>query len=195
MVEQEFNGGVYNMKDLNDIDIPFGNSVYQIKTFMAEKTPERQYRNAALQLRQKYIAMKECEFRRKRFEIDIAEIQEKLLSKTNTFETQRLRVDLEEKQFLLDNEIKLIKDCLIEIAVYRQILKTLPKFNREDFEKAEPKYWKNRLISDAEREVVGTGTVGPGTLKSLEQVGIVVGRNEKGQIAYQETNENLLEEK
>ena len=194
-MEQEFNGGVYNMKDLNDIDIPFGNSVYQIKTFMAEKTPERQYRNAALQLRQKYIAMKECEFRRKRFEIDIAEIQEKLLSKTNTFETQRLRVDLEEKQFLLDNEIKLIKDCLIEIVVYRQILKTLPKFNREDFEKAEPKYWKNRLISDAEREVVGTGTVGPGTLKSLEQVGVVMGRNEKGQIAYQETNENLLEEK
>ena len=183
------------MKDLNDIDIPFGNSVYQIKTFMAEKTPERQYRNAALQLRQKYIAMKECEFRRKRFEIDIAEIQEKLLSKATTFETQRLRVDLEEKQFLLDNEIKLIKDCLIEIAVYRQILKTLPKFNREDFEKAEPKYWKNRLISDAEREVVGTGMVGPGTLKSLEQVGIVVGRNEKGQIAYQETNENLLEGK
>ena len=183
------------IKDFSDIDIPFGYSVYQIKTLMAKETPERQYRNAALQLRQKIIAMKDCEWRRKRFEIDIAEIQEKLLSKTDTFEGQRLQVDLEEKQFLLGNEIKLIKDCLIEIAVYREILKTLPKFSRQDFEKAEPVYWKNRFLADAKREVIGTGTIGAGTIKGLEQVGIMVGKNKKGQIVCQEINGTLLEEK
>ena len=53
------------------INIPFGNSEYQIKTFTENLTPERKYRFCLLQIDQKERALKECQFRRKKIEIDI----------------------------------------------------------------------------------------------------------------------------
>lgn len=171
-------------------NVPFGNSVYQIQNFTAGKeTPERRYRNCLLQIDQKQRALKECEFRRKRLDIDIAEIKEKMLG-AEKFEKQRLEIDLEEKQFGLDYEIKLIEDCIIEIAAYKAILKDLPEFTREDFEQAEQEYWEKRLLNDARREVTSTGTVSPQTIESLENIGFNIGRNKEGQIIYARKNKD-----
>lgn len=165
-------------------NIPFGNSIFQIVNFTAGKeTPERRYRHCLLQLNQKHRAMKECEFRRRRLNIDIAEINEQIKEATS-FEKQRLEIDLEEKEYNMAAEIKLIEDCVIEIKAYEQILKTLPQFTREEFEQAEQEYWEKRLLEDARREMISTGSVSVQTIESLEDIGLQIGRNEKGQITY-----------
>lgn len=182
---------MYN-DDLEEIkaqfkNVPFGDSVYQINKFnRGQETPERLYRNCLLQLDKKIRALNECKFRRRRIEVDIAELKSKL-HKANSFDKQRHEIDIEEKEYQLDNELKLIEDAFIEVETYRQILKTLPVFTRAEFEKGEEEYWKRRLLGDMQNEVLSIGTVKPDTMKSLGQIGIMVGRNEKGQMAYSDT--------
>ena len=173
-------------------NVPFGMSVFQIKSFnRGQETPERLYRNCLLQLNQKLMALKECQFRRQRYEIDLEEIEEKLKT-AEGFEKRRLEVDREEKIYKLEQEIKLIEDCCIECATHAKILEQLPEFTREQFESAEGTYWESKLLNDLRREVLSIGHVGKDTLESLEQIGVAVGRNEQGQIAY--TKAELLEE-
>lgn len=171
-------------------NVPFGNSVFQIMNFTAGKeTPQRRYRHCLLQLNQKLNALKECEFRRKRYDVDVQELKEKI-NLAKGYEKQRLEIDLEEKQFHLDIEIKLIEDCLIEIKTYKQILENLPEFTREEFEQAEQEYWEKRLLGDARREFIAHRTVTPQTIESLENIGMVVGKNEKGQITYTKASQS-----
>lgn len=171
-------------------NVPFGNSVFQIRNFTnGGETPHRRYRHCLLQLNQKHRAMKECEFRRRRLDIDIAEINERIET-AEGFEKQRLEIDLEEKQYYLTAEIKLIADCAIEIAAYEQILKTLPQFTREEFEQNEQKYWEKRLLENARREMIATNSITTQTIESLEQIGFIIGRNEKGQITYNRRENN-----
>lgn len=173
-------------------NVPFGTSVFQIKKFnRGQETPERLYRNCLLQLNQKLMALKECQFRRQRYEIDLEEIEDKLKT-AEGFEKRRLKVDKEEKTYKLEQEIKLIEDCCIECGAYAKILEQLPEFTRAQFEDAEGTYWQRKLLNDLRREVLSIGHIGKDTLESLEQIGIAVGRNEQGRIAY--TNVKLLEE-
>lgn len=171
--------------------VPFGNSVYQITHFSKKETPERYYRHLLLQLSQKLKALKECEFRRRRINIDLAEISEKLSSATG-FEKERLLIDQEEKEYQLESEKKLIEDALVEIATFEKALSVLPVFTREQFERAEHGYWRQRLLNDAKREFLATGTISVGTLSSLEATGLRIGKNEKGQITYTEVEEDDL---
>lgn len=152
--------------------VPFGNSVFQIQHFVADQhTPERLYRSVLLQYTEKMKTLKLCSFRRRRFEIDIEEAEEKLKSTTG-YDAKRLKIDIEEKQFGLEQELKLIEDCMIELKVYEDIINGLPEFTREEFEKNEPLYWKKRLLHDAELECNATGTLSVGTLQSLDRLGV-----------------------
>ncbi len=173
-------------------NVPFGNSVFQITNFTdGQESPARRYRHCLLQLHGKERTLKECEFRRRKINIDIAELKEKISKKSEgTFKRQRLELKLEKKEFGLDAEIKLIEDCVVEVATYRALLKDLPKFTREEFEENEYVYWEKRLLGDARREITSNGTVSPGVMSSLERMGITVGRNEKGQIAYSKEKVN-----
>jgi len=164
------------------VEIPLGNSIFQIQNFIVTGTSERKLRTCLLQLRQKETALKECVFRRRRYEIDLKELNEKLLVATG-YERERLQIDVEELNFKLDSEIELINDCVIEIAVYRRLMEDLPKATRLDFENAEYEYWKERLLNDARREMTSTGSVSKGTIESLENMGIRVGRDTNNQLA------------
>lgn len=166
--------------------VPFGNSAFQNIHFTAGKEgKERRYRHCLLQINQKLNALQECQFRRQRIEIDICEINEKLLT-AKGFDRERLIVDLEEKEWNLENEIKLIEDALIEMETYKTIIAEMPDITREQFEQAEHKYWRTRLLDDARREFLSSGTVSIGTLASLEATGLVIGKNENGLITYTE---------
>lgn len=167
-------------------NVPFGNSIFQNKVLRKQDTPEREYRNCLLQLRQKQNALTECRFRRQRIEIDIEEIESKLSTCSNEFERRRLLIDKEEKQYQLDNEIKLIEDALIEVKTFESILKSLPKFTREEFERAEFKYWKNRFLQKMNNEVIINGAPSVETVEALRSVGIVISRNEKNQLTITE---------
>jgi len=169
------------------IEVPYSNSMFQIVNFTAgQETPERRYRHCSLQLYQKDKALKECEFNRRRIEIDIAELYEELEENRlsySKFKKERIEVDIEEKEYTLECEDKMIEDCLFEIKVYENILKDLPVFTREEFEKSEGIYWEKRLVNDARREIISTGTVGVGTISSLENIGVAITRNKEGKLA------------
>lgn len=161
-------------------NVPFGNSQFQIVNFIANQdSPERAYRNILLQLSQKLNAMHECSFKRRERELDIKEIDFKLET-AEGIARERLLLDREKAEFYLDNEIKLINDCAIEIATYEKLLSNLPDFSREDFEKSESEYWKTRLIKDAQLDIKSVGTITKGTMQALDQIGIEVKRNDKG---------------
>jgi len=167
--------------------VPFGNSQFQIANFIANQdSPERTYRAALINWDKKNQALKECSFRRKRKEIDIVEIQEKLKT-SEGFEKQRLEIDLEECEYYLEHEIKLIEDCIIEMKTYEAILSKLPDFTREQFELSEINYWRTRLFKTAKKEIEAIGTVKVETRDALEQIGISVNRNNtngKHEITY-----------
>ena len=161
-------------------NVPFGNSVFQIQNFIANQdTPQRSYRHVLLQLDAKIKAMKECSFRRRRKEIDIKEIEEKLKI-AEGYVKERLEIDLEEAQYQMEAEIKLIEDAAIEIAAYEKILEKLGDFTREEFEQAERGYWEVRLLKNAQKEISTRGTVDIGTLNALEQIGVKIERGSDG---------------
>lgn len=169
-------------------NVPFGNSQFQNEKFSSnQETPERKYRHALLQMDQKINALKECEFRRRRLEIDIRELEEKRPTRTG-FELDRIDIDIEEKQWALNNEIKLINDAIIEVGtfykIYKELKAQLPTITRESFEAAECGYWKSRLTNEATREALCDGRVSTGTMQSLLSVDIIVGRDAKGRIAF-----------
>jgi len=182
-------------------ETPYANSMFQLVNFTAgQETPERRYRHCSLQLHQKNKALKECEFSRRRVEIDIAELYEELEENKlsySKFKIERLNIDIEEKEYTLECEEKIIKDCLFEVKVYENILKDLPVFTREEFEASEYGYWEKRLVNDAKREIISTGTVNTGTMSSLENIGVSITRNKEGKLAIsgKESAVNLLKGK
>ena len=159
--------------DINNNDIPYGNSDFQIVNFIVnEITPERALRSCLLNLRQKAIALKESQIRLKRYIIDIDETKEKLAKIENKFEKQRLEVLIEEKTFYLMMEEKLVKDCIREYEVLLACFNKLPKITREEFENKERDYWFNRLRNNAINELKTGGRIEKGTLESLNKMGI-----------------------
>lgn len=183
------------LKELMD-EIPFGNSEFQIKHFVnSQETPERKFRNALLQAKSKIQALEETKYKRDLLEIDLQELEHKLSTETNEFEKRRHQINLSYKKEQLNDQVKLIKDAIYELAAYKQIIDSLPKFTREQFEDAELKYWHQRLLSDAKREYLASGRVEKGTLESLNKVGITVGYDDKRQLAWNIDEKFLLEKK
>ena len=175
------------MKDIQNKmgNVPFGNSQFQIAHFVAnQETPERAYRTILLQLDTKYKAMMESSFRRREIEIDIEDYTLQHISAMTDIERARLDVKLERARYNLDAEIKLIEDCAIEIKTYEALLEKLPEFTHEEFERAELAYWEQKLLSDAGREILTTGTISSGVQHALAQIGHPVVRGAEGQLMY-----------
>lgn len=157
--------------------VPFGNSGFQNMFFTdGQEAPQRRRRHILLQLSKKVQALKACEFRRQRFEIDLEELDEKLgKAREGTWEHRRLKIDRAEKEWGLKSEIHLINDALVEVNTYKAMLEELPPLkDRVEFELAELGYWEKRLTGDLRREMIEKQTVGVGTQKALEQIGIDV---------------------
>ena len=185
-------------------NVPFGNSHFQNSFFTdGQEAPERRYRHVLLQLNKKIQALKACEFRRQRLDLDLEELDEKIdglklteLPGTDiTRSRRRLEIDKAEKEWGLKSELQLIKDAMVEVETYLKMLQGLPKPTRQEFEQGELKYWRQRLEGDARRELVEKSTVGVGTLKALEQIGIVPeGRNDKGQLVLNDAGYKTMED-
>lgn len=168
--------------------VPFGNSQFQIEFMSAnQETPERKFRHVLLQMNQKLNTLQSCKYNRERLEIDIKELEAKTKMQKG-FELARTEVDLKEKKWALDNEVKLINDAVIEVAkyydIYTKLKEFLPEFTRDKFELAELKYWRARLTKEASREAACLGRVEVGTLEQLDNVGVLVGRTDRGGITF-----------
>jgi hypothetical protein len=175
------------------MNIPYGDSLFQIENFIAVGPDGRKLRTCQLQLRKKLSAIEECKLRRRRLDIDKREKEEKLQT-AEGYEKERIQVDLDEIQYKLDSEIELIEDCVIEAKYYQGVIDSLPKMTREDFEAEEKSYWTNRLLNDARREIATSGRVEKGTLESIEKIGLKLGRDDQNNLIVMEEQCGLLGE-
>jgi len=156
------------------MDIPFGNSLFQIKHFIinAAETPERIYRTVGLQMHSKISSLKEAYYTKEEKLIDLEELEYNLKKEENSFERRRIELKIKKtKDGLLSSE-KSISDTIIELDYYYNIYKKMPKFTKEDFEKAEFDYYSKNL----HKQAVGL----TGALESLYNMGLTL--NEKGDL-------------
>jgi hypothetical protein len=159
-------------------DIPFGNSAFQIENFVinAAQTPERAYRAIGLTMRAKIQALKEAYYNLKKQEVDIEEAQEKIDSKYHTkWEKKRALIDIEQKQEMKNDTMKLINDALAELSVLYSVFKKMPRYTREQFEKGEREHFRIRLTKQA------LGLNGPH--ESLDNMGENPGNLDRGIIS------------
>lgn len=139
-VIQEFQDAFY--------DIPFGNSKFQIENFVvnSQHTPARMYRAVGLSSSAKIRALREALYSRKKEEIDIEELEEKIADPlTSKFDKRRFQLDIEQKMENREYTKKLVNDALHELSQYYRIFKSLPKLTRPEFEQEEKKHFKIRL--------------------------------------------------
>jgi len=107
------------------------------------------------------------------------------------FVRERLEIDLEEAEYGLEEEIKLIEDCIIEIEVYKKLLEDFPEYTREDFENGERLYWRKRFLKQAELELASTGTIGLGILDSLDKIGHKILKTPEGKFIISEAPDGV----
>lgn len=157
--------------------VPFGNSAFQVEHFLAKEfTDSRKYRACLLQLSDRIKALKAAQFGRERTLIKIEEICEGLNALASSDRKARLLlIDLEEAEWALQCQEKLIRDALIEVKTYAQILDQIPEMTREQFESGEAEYWKRRLTNDATTQYLVTGgAIREDTAKDLAKIGIAI---------------------
>ena len=140
-------------------DIPFENSKFQTEHFVinAALTPERAYRAIGLRMFNRIHALQEAQFNLLREDIDIEELQVKIgilekSSRTNAadFKIRRAEIDIAQKRAKRAYTNKLINDALVELNFLYDHFKALPRFTREEFEKAESGYFGESLYRQIE---------------------------------------------
>jgi len=167
------------------MDIPFGNSDFQIENFIinSQITPERAFRAVCLTMRSKIGALREAYYSKKRQQIDLDELQYKIKnSELNEFDRRRAEIDYEEKLVQNTDTQKLINDALHEVELLYEYWKKLPHPTRSEFEAKEDEYYKNNLY----RQAIGI----TGASESLLNMGYVV--NEKGLLSIDSPQFNKL---
>lgn len=160
--------------------VPFGNSKFQIEQMIIPtESIERTYRMICVNAHAKYTALKEADFRRRKLEIELrkARYEYANFKMTEGFEKDLKAVDIEEGEYKLWIEEKLIKDAVIELEIYLGWLEKIIKdrggmMTREQFDASEPEYWKRRAIRQSERAMISSGTIDEGNIELLQQIGI-----------------------
>lgn len=160
------------------LNIPFGNSKFQIEHFIinAAHTPERAYRSIGLTMRAKIQALKEAYYNLRKDDIDLSELRHKMAQKeisVSEWDRARYALEIERKEDARSDIKKLINDALAELAVLYSAMKKFPAYTREQFEVGEKRHFQIRLTKQA------MGLNGP--LESLDNMGL---RYEPGSVDW-----------
>lgn len=162
---------------LNAIDSAptFGQSLYQNERFVLNKlgSPGRTKRQIALELNQRYYALKEAEIGKAKTEAKIRKSKEKLSSldvNSADYDIEKCKLDLLELN--LNRSDKLARDAMRECNHLYAALKQIPDISDEQFELEEKKYWESKLLLDAELSCLSNGRIDVGTAQALISIGI-----------------------
>jgi len=125
------------------LQIPFGNSKYQIDGIVAEsQTPERAYRNLLLNFEQRFLDLKRASINRRKQENKIKQLQKQVTIESDTLKQEALLLEIEEIATGFEYENKLAADCIEELKYMQSMIEQLPEYSREDFEAAEKRYFE-----------------------------------------------------
>lgn len=168
MINEKLQGMLDEINEASK-EIPFGNSRFQNINFVlqGEITPARTYRHCLLRLNNRLNALKEAYYSLQLEDVDIEEMQEKLL-KANKFKKRRLEIKIEQKQTNRIATQKMVDDCITEINDLYSAFQKLPKFTREEFEAEEREHFKLKLTRDVSLSAFGGAA---GALQSLDNMG------------------------
>jgi hypothetical protein len=119
---------------------------FEIEHFVvgARQTPGRQWAQAILELQLKLFAIQRARIEKRRAELDILGLREKLEGAIGR-DAERLELDIEEKETdLVELELARL-GAVREAETLLTILGKLPHYTREQLEAEEPIYWRRRL--------------------------------------------------
>lgn len=169
-------------------NVPLGNSQFQIENFtFNHEAPSRNYRQAALQLRQDVRALVNAQGGRRKQEVAIRRLEkliadnQKILASDESTEDQKFEAQcvIDESQaeidvvtFELKDQEVLENDAVERVKVILKIFNKLPSISRDEFEAAESNYWKNRFLKEAQAQLASTQTVNAGLIAAMSEVGI-----------------------
>jgi len=151
------------------LEIPFGNSDFQIANFIvnAGLTQERAFRAVCLTMREKIISLNEAYYNQKRLQVDLDELQARVNDQAaDQFARRRAEIEIEYKISQQRDNEKLILDAIHEVEMLKAYWEKLPHPTRKQFEAAEEDYFKLSLS----RQVMGID----GAIGSLENMGYVL---------------------
>ena len=129
-------------------DIPFGNSEFQNENFIinAEQTPGRAYRHIGLRIYSKLTAINELKYGRKKSEVDLQELKEKVKDRDTTkFDKMRAEIEIEEKLSMVGYTDKLLNDAIAELNYLYGRLREFPEYTREEFEAEERIHFESKF--------------------------------------------------
>lgn len=154
-------------------EIPFEHSAFQIKQMILSKeSPERILRQCCLEMHSKLEALNKARFNWKKNNVNIRKLQSEIDDEnTNEFDRELKAIEIEELENGMRVQEKFIKDALIDLSIYHAIYDELPKPTRKKFEESEKQYWHTRIVQDAQKELLTTGTVQKGTIDTLQKLG------------------------
>lgn len=145
-------------------------SDFQIQKFVIEKhgTGARAYRQILLEFSDRFRTLQKARIRRERLNLKLAELEAKYEKSKSPY----IKLDIEEKIIDRDHEDKLVMDAIHICNLLWAALEKSKKYTRAEAEAEENTYWEQRLIGDAELQVLSKGTIDPGTSQSLGYIGV-----------------------
>lgn len=159
-----------NINDINEkhnelheafLQIFQGRSNFQLDNFVVgmHTTPERQYAQCVLELQHKYYNIRRADIARRKL---IKQIEDS----TDEFEKEEKLIDLEEIEISIIGAIR-------EFDHLYAIFQAMPKFNIEELEEGESKYWLERLSIQSQIDIESTGRISIGNYEALRQIDLI----------------------
>lgn len=153
------NNSVQNlMKELLDYsdEIPFGNSDFQNRHVIVdmEKSKHRAFRHASLRLMDRLTALNECYYKLREDDIEIKKLERKLNSEQDDLEKELIMIKIDKIRSTYPYTQKLIKDAIAEIKCLYPVIKSIGKLTKEEFEKGELEYFKEKYITQLSKNPV-----------------------------------------
>ncbi len=137
-------------------EIPFGNSDFQNKHVIIdmEKSPHRAFRHASLRILDRLNALNECYYTLRENEITIKKLERDLNNEKDELEKELIQIKIDKIKSTYPYTKKLIKDAIRGIEVLYPILENIGHLSREEFEKCELEYFKNKYITQLTKDSV-----------------------------------------
>lgn len=149
------------------LPIPFGNSKFQIDSIVAEShTPERAYRALLLNYHKRFNDLKMGSINRRKNENKIRQLQKQADLENDELKREELLLQIEEISSMFAYENKLADDCIEELKYMQGMIEKMPEYSRNDFEKAEGKYFELKAGNKPNLQL--PETIKHGEIKCLE---------------------------
>lgn len=171
--EKYFQSG--NEQEFLDLlgDIPFGQSDFQnIHLQLKQENTTRTFRQVLLEMSEKFTALKECQYRRRKLEIKLLWLRRLRAFLFFIPSLQKLvQVFIEQNNFGILRENKVLDDAIRTFNMYKKIYDEMPKPTRAEYDKEEVAYWQRRAIQQAEEDIQAMGTISQGNIGLLKKLG------------------------